>query len=202
MNPRETQEVLEEEEVPTRSPQEEAESLLMVMPDNIRGWLLGETQEEPPELSAAMDQVAERINMATAYIVVQRLAQMSRTLHFLQEIEEGLFDPSRIKNMDASERMKNYKTITKETSEFLEFTRKFTLQNKEMFSRKSQADELANILRELDPSVVQELLRTLSKKGAGTTVNDLIRTPGAPPSPPRTEKAKKSEILAELLDED
>ena len=134
--------------------------------------------------------------MATAYIVVQRLAQMGQRLQFLREIEDTLFDPDRVRNMDAKERMGHYKSITKEANEFLEFTRKFTLQNKAMFSRQSQSDELANILRELDPSVVQELLRAVSKKGAGTTVNDLIK----PQEKPKTDRKRKSDLFDELMD--
>ena len=172
---------------------EEARVLLAGITPEIQSWLLGETQEQPSSVSSAMDQVAEKINMATAMVVAQRLAHMGRTLSFLRGVEESLLTPERIKKMDAKERMTHYRTLTKDMNEFLEFSRKFTLQNKEMFSKKSQADELAAILRELDPSVVNALLQAVSKKGAGTTVNDLV----APK--PQTTRKKRNSVLNELI---
>ena len=119
--------------------------ILEVIPEPVRKYLLGEVQEQPKELAQAMDSVAEKINMGVAFLVVQRLASMSRNFAFLQALEESLFDPERVKGMDGKQRMSDYRTITKESNEFMEFVRKFTLQNKEMFSKKSQSDELSRL---------------------------------------------------------
>lgn len=178
------------------------EKILEAIPKSVIQWVMGEVQEQPAELASTMDSVAEKINMGIAYLIVQRLATLSKSIAYSNSLMESLVDPDRMKGMSAKDRMADFRTITKEANEFMEFTRKFTLQNREMFSRKSQADRLAELLRELDPKVVQVLLKILGRKGAGTTVNDLVRTFQAPGAEPPKPKPTGDPLFQNLMGED
>ncbi len=173
-----------------RELREKLDAMTTGIPAEVRAWLLGIEPNPPDDLARMMEQASTKMAVVMMSLLLKRLANMDRSLEYMEEIERGLLDPKNIKGMDASQRIQAYSALQKNHSDFMEYARKFISQNKDMFQQPTASDELSNVLRQLDPAVVRAILGLVRRKGAATTVNDIAASVEASPAPPAEPKVQ------------
>ena len=154
------------------TPDVATDDALRGLPSPVIRWLQGHLPEEPPEVSKMMDTVAKKMNISLAQLIVNRLVSLNRIIRFMSRVEDDTFENEEYAKMDAATRFSVYQHFDKTLSDFMDFVRKFVSQNADQFNNSQPADELAVLLRTVDPMVLKKLVSVLRSKGAAITEND------------------------------
>lgn len=148
----------------------------MVIPQNLKNWLKGIQPNIPPEISKMMGTFVEKINWTVAFLIVQNVGRISHLIGAIREMEEIILNPEELKSagtindlpLEPKEILSVYKQANSSLIALLEFVRKFTGQQGDLLSAgMGEADELAHVLRELSPEVLQEIRGIIEKHGKG-----------------------------------
>ena len=142
-----------------------------VDPDVVE-WLLGDLKQTPAVIDKMMDGAAKKINITMAMILLKRIASLGKMFEFLDRVEDDLLSESELAS-EMSVKFERYKHFSKLTNDIMEFTRKFIAQNEHTFAHDQPADELAILLRTLDPELLRKLVGILRSKGASLTERDI-----------------------------
>lgn len=126
-------------------------------------WLTGQSDIQPAFMSKMMADVSNKMAMYLAVLIVKRMSKLNRVFAYLDKIEQKLFDPSRdISRTPESELRDDYSSLTKVAESFMEFSRKFAIQNKDLITD-PERDELANMIRSLDPEALKRMKGLISQ---------------------------------------
>lgn len=126
-------------------------------PDEIMGWLFGAKKAPPAQVSEVLADVSNKMGMYLAFIIVKRLSKLDSIFSYIEKIEKKLFDPRRdLSKTPESELRADYKELTAVAERFMEYSRKFAIQNRELITD-PERDEVANLLRSADPETLKRL---------------------------------------------
>jgi len=145
--------------------------------EDIQQWVLGVDTDTPEQVRKAMEGVVEKLNCTVAIFVLQKLADMSPLMNYLKMAGPEIYsgddfvdrnDDGQLQNLANIER--KYRGAQKELNVFLDFTRKFALQNKELLhSPTSQMEEdIMRKIRSLPPSLLEKMDSALNKMTDGS----------------------------------
>lgn len=143
------------------------------LPPEVVTWLLGDVKSTPAVIDKVMDDVSKKINMSMALILVRRMVSMNRMLEYMAKVEDDMFDDSAIAESSKDQKFTRYSYFERAVGTMMEFTRKFVAQNEHSFTHDQPADELAILLRTVDPEVLRTLVDMFRSKGSALTERDL-----------------------------
>lgn len=141
------------------------------LPKDVVAWLKGEQAEVPASIDKVSDQLERKINMSMALLVVNRLTSMNTMIKYQASVEASLLEDADA-DIPFSVRMGYYQQFNKNISSFMDFARKFTQQNSEVLEKEQPVDELADLLRNVEPSLLRKLTEIIKEKGAALTEDD------------------------------
>lgn len=143
------------------NPGSEPTSPEKAIPDEVMSWLSGNQSAAPAEMSKMMSDISNKMSWYIAWILVQRMSNLNGVMTYLKQIETQLFQPRedarRIGEVDLR---KDYKLINETLTEFLEFSRKFAVQSKDLISDPSR-DKLSELIRSLDEKGIAALTKSV-----------------------------------------
>jgi len=136
------------------------------IPQSLQDWMKGGLDKPPTEVENMMGSLVEKVNWSIAFMIVQQFGRVNNMLKYIDAAEAELFNPDTVADMDTEDLRGNYKEVTAKLNTFLEFTRKFVLQHKEILAAGvPEADKMAEVLRTLDPATIEALRKQVENEG-------------------------------------
>lgn len=108
----------------------------------------------------------ERVNWFLFFTIVRRLQSMTKLFSYLEKIEDSVFlNEGEVESASPDVLRRDYREIQNQVSGFLEFSRKFVLQNQELLAAQTPLEmELLAKLKGLSMETQQKLLNLISEK--------------------------------------
>lgn len=170
----ESKEKEEEQEQIPETIEEDKEEEFGDAPEEMLSWLMGSKKAAPTMVSEMMSDVSNKMAMYLAYTIVKRLSRLDKVFTYINKIEDRLFDPKRdLSKVPEVELRKDYTDLSKMAESFMEYARKFAIQNRDLVSD-PERDEVASMLRSMQPEAVKrvkEVIQQLLKRGGGSVEN-------------------------------
>jgi len=143
----------------------------VAIPTVVTEWLQGSHSTAPDEVRDLMNNVTEKMNCFVALVISKRLTKVDTLVTFIEKCEESMYKLELIEDLalvddDYDKIKKLHSHANARLTELLEFTRKFTLQNKEfLFSPTNELEgEIAGMLRSMNVDQLTEMKSWLQEK--------------------------------------
>ena len=136
-----------------------------VVPEEIFSWLRGES-EIPKSIAQFGEDVASKFSWFIAYIQLSQLARLPTLVRFTAEAERRHFNPALLSDgLDTTAIGARYKECTTQLMKLLEFTRRFSQQNKEVLKSTATEEErlLLSKIKDLSPEAREKMMELLKK---------------------------------------
>jgi len=160
---------------------EEPVDFAKIIPPEIFEWLSGQRPETPPEIRKLGDDILTKLNWFIVHIILAQYSRIPKLYAYLQKAEQKIYNISEIDDKSIKEIQFNYKEITSEVQELLEFARKFSVQNKEVLvgSELNPEDRaLIDKIRQLPPSTIKKVLEIIEEAEKSDSKNKESGTQG------------------------
>lgn len=125
--------------------------------DDTVKWMVGEETKAPASVRFMTSNVTEKISLLSILLMMQNLQRSSSIISYLKDAEEALFNREVLPQMDSSEILKVYSTAQKSLSSILDYTHKFTQQNKDALEESSEINAMVELLMSLSPKEAEKL---------------------------------------------
>jgi hypothetical protein len=158
---------------------EEEQDSFRGLPEDLIGWLKGDTIEIPESVDKVSDSLDQKVLMTVSILIVNRLASVNNIIAFMAKAEEELLNNvSEDDAMSLNAKLSYCTNFQKEMYRLMDFAMKLTARNKEAIKSNKPVDPIAELLRDLEPRVLRSLVTLLKEKGASLTEADFSKAGG------------------------
>jgi len=125
-------------------------------------WLASDDSEDGVEV---VTNSSTKMKMILGLLMTFNFGRATRMTTFIEEAEEVIFDPARVRTMDLEELVELYKMATGGVTSIVEGVRKYLAQNKEAGDKEQTIDKINSQLMNLPRHRLKELLDYIEKMG-------------------------------------
>lgn len=115
------------------------------------------------KIEEAKKDLETRFNMAITEVTTQNLATVIGLQQKLMYLFNAELTEESVLLMEPKDRLKMISTVSKTINDTLEFTRKLTVQNRELFKTNTEADEVSEMLKELPQGTLRRVKEAIEK---------------------------------------
>lgn len=159
----EEKEVYEENQETTKEVAETNEEVKQVMTQEdikeFMDYVVGTNTTPPESLNKMMNNLVTKLSMSLGYNIVAGMARQAELSDFIQESEKYIFDKNQLSSLDLDQMIALHDKAEKSMMSYLEFQRKFILQNKDSFKiDNSPQQRLLDKLMTLPPDKINSII--------------------------------------------
>ena len=133
-----------------------------VVPPEIFEWLAGD-KEMPAEIRKLGDTINQKLNWFLVHSILAQYTRIPRMFAYMQKAEEVIYDMKDFEgdNVDRDTVRKNYSRLTSDLESLLEFSRKFTVQNKDIIGVETNPEDqvLLEKIKAMSPEMISKILK-------------------------------------------
>lgn len=137
-----------------------------ILSDELIDWLMG-NGEKPKEIRKLGTDITEKMNWYIAFLIISQFKRVKPLFDYINKAEDRVFDSDELEDEYTSSKkiQEKYQNAVSELNTILESTRKFIVQNKDLFGDNidDMDRELLDKIKRTDTKTIKRIINLLEE---------------------------------------